>query len=133
APMDVIRRKVEKIAAANVPVLIQGESGTGKGMLARYIHSRSATPHGPFVKVNCAAIPGTLLESELFGSEKGAFTGAYVSRPGRAELANRGTLFLDAIDEIDLNLQAKLLQLLQDGQVCRVGGQDEIQVETRIV
>jgi two-component system response regulator AtoC len=133
AGMQVIRQKIEKIAGANVPVLIQGDSGSGKGVLARYIHSRSANPAGPFVKVNCAAIPGTLLESELFGSEKGAFTGAYATKQGRAELANNGTLFLDGIDEIDLGLQAKLLQLLQDGQFCRIGGQEDIVVNTRVI
>ena len=84
-PMQVIRQKLLKVATANVPVLIQGDSGTGKGVLARYIHSCSKNAAGPFIKVNCAAIPGTLLESELFGSEKGAFTGANASRPGRAE------------------------------------------------
>ena len=131
--MQAMRRKIQKVAPAHVPILIQGESGTGKGMMARHIHASSATPNGPFIKVNCAAIPGTLLESELFGSEKGAFTGAYAARPGRAELAHNGTLFLDAIDEIDLGLQAKLLQLLQDGQVCRVGGQEEVVVRTRIL
>src|SRR5436309_6980362 len=106
AVMKVLRQKIDKIALTNVPVLIQGDSGTGKGLLARYIHSRSSTPDGPFIKVNCAAIPGTLLESELFGYEKGAFTGAFALKPGRAELANGGTLFLDGIDEINLELQA---------------------------
>ncbi len=133
AGMQVIRQKIEKIAAANVPVLIQGDSGAGKGVLARYIHSRSSTPTGPFIKVNCAAIPGSLLESELFGSEKGAFTGAYATKPGRAELANGGTLFLDGIDEMDMGLQAKLLQLLQDGQFTRIGGQEDITVNTRVI
>jgi len=133
APMQVIRRKIEKIASANVPVLIQGSSGTGKGVVAHYIHTRSATPAGPFVKVNCAAIPSTLLESELFGSEVGAFTGAHVAKPGRAEMADGGTLFLDGIDEIDFHLQAKLLQLLQDGQFCRIGGQKDITVHARVI
>ena len=88
---------------------------------------------GPFVKVNCPAIPGTLLESELFGYEKGAFTGAYGSKPGRVEMAHRGTLFLDEISELDLALQSKLLQLLQDGQFCRIGAQEDKKVEVRIV
>ncbi len=131
--MQGIREKVDKVAAATVPVLIQGDSGTGKGVLAVYIHSRSAVASGPFVKVNCAAIPGALLESELFGYEKGAFTGAYADKPGRAELAHCGTLFLDGIDEIDLGLQAKLLQLLQDGQFSRVGGREDITVQIRIL
>jgi two-component system response regulator AtoC len=97
------------------------------------LHLHSPVALGQFVKVNCAAIPGTLLESELFGYEKGAFTGAYSSKPGRAELADNGTLFLDGIDEIDLGLQAKLLQVLQDGQFSRIGGREDIQVRTRII
>ncbi len=133
AAMQAVRQKIDKVAAATVPVLIQGDSGTGKGVLAVYLHAHSSVAAGPFVKVNCAAIPGPLLESELFGYEKGAFTGAYVSKPGRVELAHCGTLFLDAIDEIDLGLQAKLLQLLQDGQFSRIGGREDITVQTRIV
>jgi two-component system response regulator AtoC len=131
--MQAVQQKVEKVAGTSVPILIQGDSGTGKSVLARYIHSRSLTPMGPFVNVNCAAIPGTLLESELFGYEKGAFTGAYASKPGRVELAHDGTLFLDGIDEIDMGLQAKLLQLLQDNQFSRIGGQQEITVQTRVI
>jgi two-component system response regulator AtoC len=131
--MQVCQQKIQKFAATNVPLLIQGESGTGKGVLARYIHSRSSVSAGPFVSVNCAAIPGTLLESELFGYEKGAFTGAYTSKPGRVELANNGTLFLDGIDEIDLPLQAKLLQLLQDAQFSRIGGREDIVVQIRVI
>jgi len=133
AAMQAVRQKIDKVATATVPVLIQGDSGTGKGILAVYLHARSSVAAGPFVKVNCAAIPGPLLESELFGYEKGAFTGAYASKPGRVELADRGTLFLDGIDEIDLGLQAKLLQLLQDGQFSRIGGREDISVQTRIV
>src|SRR5436309_14879078 len=133
AVMKVLRQKIDKIALTNVPVLIQGDSGTGKGLLARYIHSRSSTPDGPFVKVNCTAIPGTLLESELFGYEKGAFTGAYGSKPGRVELAHRGSLFLDEISELNLALQSKLLQLLQDGQFCRIGAQEDKKVKVRVV
>ncbi len=131
--MQVVRQKVEKVAATNIPVLIQGESGTGKEILARLIHARSPWSSGPFVKVNCAAIPGTLLESELFGYQKGAFTGAYASKPGRVEMANRGTLFLDEIAELDLGLQAKLLQVLQDGQFCRIGDQEDKRVEARVI
>jgi two-component system, NtrC family, response regulator AtoC len=133
AGMQLVREKVDKVAATTVPVLIQGDSGTGKGVLAVYIHSRSAVASGPFVKVNCAAIPGPLLESELFGYEKGAFTGAYADKPGRVEFAHCGTLLLDGIEEIDLGLQAKLLQLLQDGQFSRIGGREDITVRTRIV
>jgi len=128
-----LRERLQKIASANVPVLIQGESGTGKDIIARMIHGLSPWRSGPFVKVNCPAIPGTLLESELFGYEKGAFTGAYGSKPGRVELAHRGTLFLDEISELDLGLQSKLLQLLQDGQFCRIGAQEDKKVEVRVV
>jgi two-component system response regulator AtoC len=131
AVMLAIRQKVERIATTGVPVLIQGDSGTGKGVLARYIHERSGPEPRPFIKVNCAAIPGALLESELFGYEKGAFTGAYATKPGRAEQADGGTLFLDGIDEIDRSLQAKLLQLLQDGQFSRIGGQEDRHVTVR--
>ena len=131
--MLALRERLDKVACANVPVLIQGESGTGKDIIARMIHSRSPWKGGPFVKVNCPAIPGTLLESELFGYEKGAFTGAYGSKPGRVEMAHRGTLFLDEISELDLGLQSKLLQLLQDGQFCRIGAQEDKRVEVRVV
>jgi two-component system, NtrC family, response regulator AtoC len=131
--MHSVRQKVEKVAISNVPILIEGKSGTGKGVLAQYIHKISCVSNGAFVKVNCAAIPGTLLESELFGFEKGAFTGAHASKPGRVEQADGGTLFLDGIDEIDMSLQAKLLQLLQDGQYCRIGGQEDRRVILRVI
>ncbi len=131
--MQAVRSRLAKVAAANVPVLIHGESGTGKDIIARMIHGLSPWKSGPFVKVNCPAIPGTLLESELFGYEKGAFTGAFGSKPGRVELAHRGTLFLDEISELDLSLQSKLLQLLQDGQFCRIGAQEDKKVEVRVV
>ena len=131
--MRAVRQKVEKVAGTNVPVLIQGESGTGKEVLARLIHHLSPRAEGPFVKVNCAAIPGTLLESELFGYRKGAFTGAYNTKPGRVEMANGGTLFLDEIGELDSSLQAKLLQVLQDGQFTAIGDQEEKRVETRVI
>src|SRR5438477_1749523 len=131
--MRALRERLDKVASANVPVLIQGESGTGKDIVARMIHGLSPWKSGPFVKVNCPAIPGTLLESELFGYEKGAFTGAYGSKPGRVELAHRGTLFLDEISELDPALQSKLLQLLQDGQFCRIGAQEDKKVEVRVV
>jgi len=131
--MQTLRARMNKVASANVPVLIHGESGTGKDIIARMIHALSPWKTGPFVKVNCPAIPGTLLESELFGYEKGAFTGAYGSKPGRVELAHRGTLFLDEISELDLALQSKLLQLLQDGQFCRIGAQEDKKVEVRVV
>ena len=131
--MRQIRERLEKIAGANVPVLIQGESGTGKDIIARMVHQLSPWRTGPYVKVNCPAIPGTLLESELFGYEKGAFTGAFGAKPGRVEMAHRGTLFLDEISELDSSLQAKLLQLLQDGQFCRIGAQEDKKVEVRVV
>ncbi|HEV2716388.1 MAG TPA: sigma-54 dependent transcriptional regulator [Terriglobales bacterium] len=131
--MESLRERMDKVASANVPVLIQGESGTGKDIIARMIHARSPWRTGPYVKVNCPAIPGTLLESELFGYEKGAFTGAYGTKPGRVEMAHRGTLFLDEISELDLSLQSKLLQLLQDGQFCRIGAQEDKKVEVRVV
>src|ERR1700689_2688146 len=131
--MRALRERLAKIAGANVPVLIQGESGTGKDIIARMIHASSPWKTGPWVKVNCPAIPGTLLESELFGYEKGAFTGAYGMKPGRVEMAHRGTLFLDEISELDMALQSKLLQLLQDGQFCRIGAQEDKKVEVRVV
>jgi two-component system response regulator AtoC len=131
--MRSVRERLSKVASANVPVLIQGESGTGKDIIARMIHALSPWKTGPYVKVNCPAIPGSLLESELFGYEKGAFTGAYGSKPGRVELAHRGTLFLDEISELDPALQSKLLQLLQDGQFCRIGAQEDKKVEVRVV
>src|SRR6202051_660439 len=131
--MQSLRARMDKVASANVPVLITGESGTGKDIIARLIHGLSPWKGGPYVKVNCPAIPGTLLESELFGYEKGAFTGAFGSKPGRVELAHRGTLFLDEISELDPSLQSKLLQLLQDGQFCRIGAQEDKKVEVRVV
>ncbi|MCL6565066.1 MAG: sigma-54 dependent transcriptional regulator [Acidobacteriia bacterium] len=131
--MRAVRQRVEKVATANVPVLIRGESGTGKEMVAKLLHRQSPWANGPFVKVNCPAIPGTLLESELFGYEKGAFTGAYGTKPGRVEMAHRGTLFLDEVGELEPALQAKLLQLLQDGQFCRIGAQEDKKVEVRVV
>src|SRR6266536_1073064 len=131
--MQAVHDRLTKLAGANVPVLIQGESGTGKDIIARMIHAASPWRTGPWVKVNCPAIPGTLLESELFGYEKGAFTGAYGTKPGRVELAHRGSLFLDEISGLDLALQSKLLQLLQDGQFCRIGAQEDKKVEVRVV
>jgi two-component system response regulator AtoC len=131
--MQALRQKVEKVACADIPVLIQGESGTGKEIVAKFIHTISSWAPGPLVKVNCPAIPGTLLESELFGYERGAFTGAYGSKPGRMELASGGTLFLDEISELELGLQAKLLQFLQDGRFCRIGAKEDTRVEARVI
>jgi two-component system, NtrC family, response regulator AtoC len=130
--MSSVRQRVNRAAGLNVPILILGESGTGKEVLARYIHSCSPWRSGPFIKVNCPAIPGTLLESELFGYAKGAFTGANNSKPGRMELAHGGSLFLDEIAELDAALQAKLLHVLQDGHFTRIGDHEERQMDARV-
>jgi two-component system, NtrC family, response regulator AtoC len=131
--MQMVRQRVERAAGLDVPILILGESGTGKEVLARFIHGRSPWHTGPFVKVNCPAIPGTLLESELFGFEKGAFTGATNAKPGRIELAQNGTLFLDEIAELDPSLQAKLLHVLQDGRFTRIGDHEERSMNARLI
>jgi len=123
--MKEVRKRATKIAGTNIPVLLCGPKGSGKEVLARWIHNHSAVVSGQFVKVNCAAIPGTLLESELFGFEKGAFTGAHSTKPGRVELAHNGTLFLDGIADLDMASQSKLLQFLQDGRFSRIG--DELE------
>lgn len=128
-----IRRTVERVASIRVPVLIRGESGSGKEILANYIHKLAAWSEQPLVKVNCAAIPGSLLESELFGYEKGSFTGAYTSRAGKFEQANGGTVLLDEIADIDSGLQAKLLQVLQDGCFSRLGDLEERRTDVRII
>ena len=133
APMRAIFDSIRKVATTDAPVLILGESGTGKEMAAKAIHQRSNRKDGPFVAINCGAIPDTLLESELFGHEKGAFTGAHVQRKGRIETANEGTLFLDEIGEIPLALQVKLLRFLQEQTIERVGGRQSIQITTRVV
>ena len=133
APMSEVRLRALKICRTNVPVLLMGEGGTGKEVLARWLHANSPFASGEFVKVNCAAIPGSLLESELFGHEKGAFTGAHIARPGRVERAHLGTLFLDEIGNLDMSLQSKLLHFLQDGYFSRLGDQQERMVETRVV
>jgi Nif-specific regulatory protein len=125
--------KVEVVAKSNSPVLLRGESGTGKELIAKAIHDLSSRAKGPFVKINCAALPETVLESELFGHEKGAFTGAINSRKGRFELADKGTLFLDEIGEISASFQAKLLRVLQEQEFERVGGTVTIKVNVRIV
>jgi len=131
--MGVVHKVISKVAGTNIPILMTGESGTGKEVIARYLHRESMPAGRPFVQVNCAAIPGTLLESELFGYEKGAFTGATGSKPGRVELANSGTLFLDEIGELDPSIQAKLLHVLQDGQFGRIGGNEERRVNVRFI
>lgn len=126
-------RTIEKVAPADVTVLVLGESGTGKELMARSIHGLSRRAEGPFVAINCAAIPETLLESELFGYEKGAFTGAAKQTPGKIETANGGTLFLDEIGDLPMALQAKLLRFLQERVIERVGGRKEIPVDVRVV
>ncbi len=131
--MENLFESIRKVATVDAPVLILGESGTGKEMTARSIHQRSTRRSGPFVAINCSAIPETLMESELFGHEKGAFTGAHVQRKGRIESASGGTLFLDEIGEIPLPIQVKLLRFLQERVIERVGGRQEIPVDTRVL
>jgi two-component system response regulator AtoC len=131
--MAVARDKMERIASTTVPVLVQGESGTGKDIFARLLHARSNRSNRAWVKVTCPAIPHSLIESELFGYEKGAFTGAYATKRGRLELAHLGTLFLDEVSGLDMSIQAKLLQVLQDGTFMRVGAQESRQVDARII
>jgi two-component system, NtrC family, response regulator AtoC len=131
--MQSVRHKVERAAGLNVPILILGESGTGKEVLAHFIHNASPWRDGPFVKVNCPAIPGTLIESELFGFQKGAFTGANATKPGRMEMAQGGTLFMDEIAELDASLQAKLLHVLQDGHFTRIGDHEEKRMDARVI
>ena len=126
-------RTIEKVAPASATVLIQGESGTGKELLARALHDLSARRDGRFVAINCAAIPETLLESELFGYEKGAYTGAAKQTLGKIETANGGTLFLDEIGDLPMSLQAKLLRFLQERVIERIGGRQEIAVDVRVV
>lgn len=132
-PMQAVFDAIRKVATTDVPVLVLGESGTGKEMAARAIHQRSNRKNGPFVPINCSAIPETLLESELFGHERGAFTGAHVQRKGRIESASGGTLFLDEIGEIPPELQVKLLRFLQEQRLARIGGREEIHIDTRII
>ncbi len=122
-----------QVAPSKATVLINGESGTGKELFARALHAWSNRANGPFVAVNCAALPEHLLESELFGHEKGAFTGAIARKPGKFELASGGTILLDEISEMDLGLQAKLLRVLQEGEVDRVGGTDTLRVDVRVL
>ncbi len=123
----------QRIAASKASVLIRGESGTGKELIARYIHSQSPRNLGPFIAVNCASLPETLLESELFGHEKGAFTGAIGKKTGKFELAHRGTILLDEISEMNPFLQAKLLRVLQESEVDRIGGSRPIPIDIRVI
>jgi two-component system response regulator AtoC len=128
-----VRRLIERVASTDVTVLIRGESGTGKEVTARALRQRSRRSDKPLVKVNCAALPTDLLESELFGYEKGAFTGALQAKPGRFEMADHGTMFLDEIGEMSPLLQAKLLQVLQDGEFSRLGAAADLRVDVRII
>jgi two-component system, NtrC family, response regulator AtoC len=131
--MQVVRAQVNRMAVVDVPILILGESGSGKEVIARLIHKLSPRARGSFLKVNCAALPGELLESELFGYEPGAFTGATRSKPGKFELCNKGTILLDEIAEMPPSLQAKLLHVLQDQQFARLGGRSNITVDVRVL
>jgi two-component system, NtrC family, response regulator len=131
--MEEVFSNIRKMATTNVPVLITGETGTGKELVARAIHDQSERSHEPFVAINCAAIPEALLESELFGYEKGAFTGADSQRTGRFEKAQKGTLFLDEIGELGLGLQTKLLRFLQEHKVERIGGRQLIDLDVRVL
>jgi len=131
--MHRIKEVIDQVANTDVTILIRGESGVGKEVVARSAHQNSSRKDKPFVKVNCAALPSELLESELFGYEKGAFTGAYRQKPGKFELANGGTIFLDEILEISPSLQAKLLQVLQDREFSRLGGKKDVRVDVRIL
>jgi two-component system response regulator AtoC len=128
-----LRQEVDQIAAVEIPVLIHGDTGTGKEVLAAYTHLHSPRRNRPFIKISCASIPSSLLEAELFGYEQGAFTGAYSSKPGLVEQSDNGTLVLDHIAELDVSIQAKLLQLLQDGSFSRIGGQQELKIDTRVI
>ncbi len=124
---------IKKVAASDVTILVSGESGTGKELVAKAIHQRSTRKNGPFIPINCGGIPETLIESELFGYEKGAFTDAKMQRIGIIERANKGTLFLDEISELPVHLQVKLLRFLQDRKIQRLGGREDIDIDTRII
>ena len=131
--MTQLMKMIERVASSNANILVLGESGTGKELIANTIHERSQRRGRPFVAINCGALRESLLESELFGHEKGSFTGAYQKKIGLAEAANGGTLFLDEIGELSPAIQAKLLRFIQEGEVYRVGGKDPIQVDIRLI
>ncbi len=131
--MRQLMKMIDRVAPSQATCLIMGESGTGKELVARAIHDRSARKNRPFVAINCGALRETLLESELFGHEKGSFTGAYTRKIGLAEAANGGTLFLDEIGELSQGIQAKLLRFIQEGEIFRVGGKDPIKVDIRLI
>jgi len=131
--MSQLMKMVERVAPSQANILVLGESGTGKELIARAIHDKSSRKSKPFVAINCGALRETLLESELFGHEKGSFTGAYNKKIGLAEAANGGTLFLDEVGELPMAIQAKLLRFIQEGEIFRVGGKDSIKVDIRII
>lgn len=131
--MREVREQINRVVMSDLPVLMQGESGTGKEVIARFLHVRSNRSNAPFVKLNCAAVPANLLESELFGYQKGAFTGAREDRPGLIEIAAGGTLFFDEIGGLHIDLQGKLLRLLQDGSFMRVGDCEERKADIRVI
>lgn len=128
-----IKDTIEKVAPTDARIMITGENGVGKELVARWIHEKSNRANGPLIEVNCAAIPGELIESELFGHEKGSFTSAIKQRIGKFESANGGTIFLDEIGDMSLNAQAKVLRALQEGKITRVGGEKEISVDVRVI
>jgi two-component system, NtrC family, nitrogen regulation response regulator NtrX len=133
APMQRLYEMIDRVAPSKASILILGENGTGKELVARAVHQKSAVSGEPFVRLNCAAIPGELIESELFGHEKGAFTGAVAQKPGKLELADKGTVLLDEVGDMSLAAQAKLLRFLQDGEIQHVGGSSTRQVEVRVI
>jgi two-component system response regulator AtoC len=128
-----VRKRIDMAAPTDIPVLIVGESGTGKEIIARYIHSRSDRRNGPFIRINCPGIPGALLESEMFGYEKGAFTGASDAKAGLVEAASGGSLFLDGMAELEFGLQSKFLQFLQDNRFSRIGGHEDLRADVRVI
>ncbi|MGH2643344.1 MAG: sigma-54-dependent transcriptional regulator [Chitinophagaceae bacterium] len=132
-PIQRIRETIEKVAPTDARVLVTGENGVGKELVARWIHERSSRAEAPMIEVNCAAIPSELIESELFGHEKGSFTSAIKQRIGKFEKANGGTLFLDEVGDMSLSAQAKVLRALQEGKITRVGGEKEINVDVRVI
>ncbi|GHC28982.1 sigma-54 interaction domain-containing protein [Aidingimonas halophila] len=131
--MQHLVRSIRKVAMIQAPIMLLGESGTGKELIARTIHDMSARRHGPFIAINCGSLPSDLIQDELFGHEKGAFTDAHTSKPGRIESAHEGTLFLDEIGDLPHNLQVNLLRFLEDQKICRLGGVNEIRVDVRII
>ena len=131
--MRQLMKMIDRVSPSTATVLVLGESGTGKELIAKAIHERSNRRNKPFVAINCGALRETLLESELFGHEKGSFTGAYTRKIGLAEAANGGTLFLDEIGELSPGIQSKLLRFIQEGEIFRVGGKDPIKVDIRLI